>query len=121
MILSALSVGEKFSLGGITTLLGLGMTFIVLVILIGCILLINLLVKKTNSFMSTRKSGKNAAKSDETAAAVNRSAAGTEIPDEAISPETMLAIEAVVKTYLREDGGNGKPHENIRIKSVTKK
>ena len=40
---------------------------------------------------------------------------------EPIDEETMLAVSAAVQTYVRESATDGKPHENVKIKSVVRK
>ena len=116
MIISAgtLSVGEKFSVGGVTTLLGLGMTFVVLIILICCILLVSLILKKLGKVQFRSKKQK-----AETVPSVPE----TSIEDktEEIDEETMLAIKAALDTYARENASDGKPHDKITIKSVVRK
>ena len=117
MLISAtsLSVGEKFSVGGVTTLLGLGMTFVVLALLICCILLVNLIVKQLDKV----KIGK---KKEGVAPAVVFVETKIDSADEPIDEETMLAIDAAVKTYVRESASDdGKSHENVKIKSVVRK
>lgn len=114
MVLSALSIGEKFSLGGITTLLGLGMTFVVLALLIGSIYLINIIIKQLSAFLYKKKQQKLSKNPVEELSTVSE-----HVAEVGISAEKKLAIEAAVRTYLRETDA-GKPHENIKIKSVTK-
>ena len=107
----ALNIGEKFSLGGITTLLGLGMTFLVLALLIGFVYLISFIVKKVKP-ISFKKKNQTKQTPEDTAIEVKQ-------VEENVSPEKMLAIESAVKTYLSESSDT--PHENIKIISVTKK
>lgn len=110
---TTLSVGEKFSVGGVTTLLGLGMTFVVLALLIGCILLVNFSVKQLSKIHLSEKKKKVIDPVAEPAS--------EPVCDDKIDDETMLAIESAVKTYVRENSSDGKPHENVTIKSVVKK
>lgn len=122
MALSALSVADKFTTGGITTVLGLGMTFVVLGILIGCVYLISVILKELTKFIEKQTKAlkeKKASKAvtEQTVAVTENTAA----PNDEIDAETMVAIQSAVEIYLRENGGNdGKPHENVTIKSVTK-
>ena len=111
---NTLTVGEKFSVGGVTTLLGLGMTFVVLALLIGCILLVGFSLKQINKIHLPQKKRKNDVAPEPVAVPV------VDAPAE-IDPETMLAIESAVKTYVRENSSDGKPHENVTIKSVVKR
>ena len=115
MLLSALSVGEKFSLGGTTTLLGLGMTFIVLAILIGCVYLVNVVVKLLSKINKNNK--RNAVKKDKSAVieAVSEEDSGE---DKKIDDETMAAIRAAVDIYVKENSDDGKPHDKTTILSV---
>lgn len=110
---TTLSVGEKFSLGGVTTLLGLGMTFLVLVLLIGCIFLVSFLIGKLGIISFKKK----------TSVPMEKSVKPVEERDssEPIDEETMLAVSAAVQTYVRESATDGKPHENVKIKSVVRK
>lgn len=119
MLLGALSVGEKFSLGGITTLLGLGMTFLILVLLIGCVYLINLAAQKLPERIKGKLKSENKNNPAEKSDIVENTAAVEGVVKE-IDPETIVAIQSAVQIYLSENGEDGKPHENINIKSVTK-
>ena len=51
----ALTTAEKFSVGGITTLLGLGMTFVVLALLICCVYLVNVIINVLTKFIDQQK------------------------------------------------------------------
>ena len=117
MIISAnsLTVGEKFSVGGVTTLLGLGMTFLVLALLILCIILVGFIVKKLGLIHFPPKKKK---KNDTAEQIVDDV---VEKPVEEIDPETLVAVESAVKAYVRETATDGKPHENIVVKSVVRK
>ncbi len=122
MALSALSVGEKFSTGGITTVLGLGMTFVVLALLIGCVYLVSVIVQELTKFINKQREARKAKKTvtEQTVSAAENTEASASAVSE-IDAETMVAIQSAVEIYLRENGGNdGKPHENVTIKSVTK-
>lgn len=110
-MICGLSIGDKFSLGGITTLLGLGMTFLVLAILIGVVILVNFLIKKLGSVFFKKKEKPNEP--------ITNASVTVKEEQKEISPETMLAIESAVRTYVREDGAV--PHENVKIVSVRKK
>lgn len=109
MSLCGLSVGEKFSVGGISALLGMGMTFLVLILLILSIALINFLIKK---FFGPKKGSQKSGRAE-----VFPPEKGSETSTP-LDGETCSAIEAAVRVYLRENGGDGKPHENIKIKSI---
>lgn len=113
-MICGLSIGEKFSLGGITTLLGLGMTFLVLAILIGVVILVNFIIKNVGKIsLKKEKSYLNEIISQEQSESIK------EKNDKDIAPETLLAIESAVKTFVREE--DDVPHENVKIISVTKK
>ena len=109
---ASLSVGEKFSVGGVTTLLGLGMTFLVLALLIVFILLIGFVLKRM---------GKINFKSKKKAPVVEKPVEEASTKEERIDEETMLAVTAAVETYVRESATDGKPHDKIKIKSVVRK
>jgi len=111
MMVGALSVGERFSLGGITTLLGLGMTFVVLVLLIGCVYLISASNKLTDTLKKKLKAKK--------AAAVNENAVQSVATEkEDIDDATMAAIQSAVNIYCKETANDGKPHDNVTILNV---
>lgn len=115
--LLALTAGEKFSIGGTTTLLGLGMTFVVLILLICFIFLVNLIIKQLEKLQVKLADKK---KQKKAAAEVVEETVEAEPVKEEIDSETMGAIQEAVKTYLLENDEKGKPHENFKIKSVTK-
>lgn len=116
MLLSALSVGEKFSLGGTTTLLGLGMTFIVLALLIGSVYLVSAIIKLIAKSISDREAKKESkVKTTEVAETLPTT---DEVASPEIDEETMIAIRAAVDIYVRENATDGKTHENVTILSV---
>ena len=121
MLIAALSAGDKLSVGGITTLLGLGMTFTVLVTLIGCIFLLERGLKSLNHFLQTRKSSQNDNVSPENPEQIINA---DEIVKEPINKveidqNTMSAISQAVALFSQQDDKDKNPHNNIVIKSVT--
>ncbi len=107
MILCALSVGEKFSVGGITALLGLGMTFVVLGLLIGFIYLVNYVNKIFPKKLSLKKRERKEPIVEETPK-----------KDDSIDDATMVAIRSAVEIYVKENSSDGKAHDNMEILSV---
>lgn len=123
MTLCALTVGEMFSVGGITTLLGLGMTFVVLALLIILILLINLILKYLTQYIDKRKAAVSEKKKKVDPATESASECVVESSaseNEDIPPEKMLAIRSAVEIYLRETATDGKKHDAPEIISVRK-
>ncbi len=113
MLLAAMSAGDKLSVGGITSLLGLGMTFIVLAILIGLIILMEKGLKSLQSFLEKKKSS-SIAIAEVTIPTVIEESVKTEIDE-----KTMAAITEAVAMFSQYDDKDKKPHNNIVIKSVT--
>ena len=120
MILAAdtSTTGGKFSVGGETTLLGLGMTFVILILLIACIVLVNYLIKQLGKIDFSRFKKEKPVQTAETPSSTDEA---VEVQSAKIDGETLLAIESAVRTYVRESATDGKPHENVTIKSVVKK
>lgn len=113
MLVTAQSVGKIFSTGGITTFLGLGMTFIVLTLLIFIIIGIDYLIKKISKLNLNKKT--------EPKVAVT---ANEELPTDdvgsatPIDESTQQAILQAVKMFSQYDDKDKKPHNNIKIKSI---
>lgn len=120
MTLSALTVGEMFSVGGITTLLGLGMTFVVLALLIVLIMFINLILKYLTQWLDKSKASSKAKKASVAASLSEEKIPEAEKSETDISAEKMLAIRSAVEIYLRENANDGKKHDNPEIVSVRK-
>lgn len=118
------SAADKWSTGGITTLIGLGMTFVMLGLLVGAIHLLRLILKgldKSNPFIKDKiekvfrkKPTKNDALPTEQAGANDKS-------DNRIDDETMTVIEQSVKSYVAATATDGRPHDRIKIVSVKEK
>lgn len=104
-----LSMGDKWGTSGITTLLGLGMTFCILAVLIGMILLMRLILKGADSLVPKLKRRKKA----EPAYIVTEEKT-IEAEDDPIDDETMNAIRAAVLNYVKTD------NNVVIIKSITK-
>lgn len=113
MILCALSAAEKLSTGGTTTLLGLGMTFIVLALLIGCVYLVNWIMSLLEKYLKRRQEKKIAVPTNDESAEIMET---NEEPD----AETLLAIKSVIEIHVRENSNDGKPHDKVTILSVKK-
>ncbi len=121
MTLCALTVGEMFSVGGITTLLGLGMTFVVLALLVALILLINVILKYLTQYVDKRKAASAEKKKNKNSVPESVTVeAEPETEKENIPPEKMLAIRSAVEIYLRETSTDGKKHDSPEIISVRK-
>lgn len=122
MLLSSLSPVDKLSVGGTTTLLGLGMTFVVLALLIGCVYLVNTLIKLSGKFLTEYQAKKKAKKEAEVKAETVVPAVVEDSVDKKadgeIDEETMIAIRSAVETFVRESSADGKPHENVTVLSV---
>ncbi len=109
-----MSIGDKWAISGITTLIGLGMTFAILAFLIGTILLMRLILKELEKVLPNLKRKRKKAKSD---ASANEAVAVNEVlperNDNSIDDETMKAIEAAVMNYVKKDDNF------VKIKSVS--
>lgn len=123
--LLGLSSAEKWSTGGITTLIGLGMTFVMLALLIGAIHLLRLILKgldKANPIIKS-KLQKVFRKKSAQGEIVDSERNVAELAEEktVIDEETMSVIEQSVKTYVAATATDGKPHDRIKIVSVKEK
>lgn len=119
MLSAAQSAGEKLSIGGVTTFLGLGMTFIVLALLIGCILLLELFLKKLSIYLANKNKSVDAPSvivvEDTTSTQENLNTLETK---KTIDESTMQAISEAIAMFSQLDDKNKKPHKNITIKSI---
>lgn len=108
-------MGDKWATSGITTLIGLGMTFVILALLIGTILLMRLILKEFEKFKPSLKKNpfKKKQNADETPTAVSTQTEPAPNTDE-IDEETYEAIRAAVFNYTK-NGDNV-----VLIKSVSK-
>ena len=108
------TMGDKWATSGITTLIGLGMTFVILALLIGTILLMRLILKEFEKFKpSLKKISSKKQNADETPTAVSTQTEPAPNTDE-IDEETYEAIRAAVFNYTK-NGDNV-----VLIKSVSK-
>ena len=107
-----MSIGEKWATSGITTLIGLGMTFAILALLIGTILLLRLILKELEKVLPKLKLKKKKAEPKEEVAAQNAEPVVEE--EKPIDEDTMSAIEAAVMNYAKK-GDNV-----VVIKSVSR-
>ncbi len=94
-----MSMGEKWATSGITTLIGLGMTFFILAFLIGMILLMRLILKELEKLLPKLKRKKKAAPKV-TEPAQTKTPAEEEQP---IDDETLDAIKKAVLNYVKTD------------------
>ncbi len=112
MLISALTVGEKFSTGGITMLIGMLITFAVLFLLVFLIPLIQVVIRFLEEKLLPKFKRSKDAPPEIIISEVE--------PDKEISGEVMDAIKVAVQEYSVIDDTSGKKHEKITIRSVTK-
>lgn len=109
MLLNALSVGEKLSTGSITFFMGMVITFIVLGLLIGIIMIFNYLLNKLDFKKSKSK--------PEIVPVLETNVKNTEVTkDETVNGETLEAVNSAIKLFMTQN--NEKPHERYTVKSV---
>ena len=117
-----LSTGDKWSISGITTLIGLGMTFLILALLIGTILLMRPILKQLEKILPkvkrkikefVRSIFKKSKNNSSEVTAVVANAVVSEPVDNLIDEETMKAIETAVLNYVKKDDNF------VKIKSVS--
>lgn len=113
MLILAQSAGKILSTGGVTTLIGLGMTFIVLGLLILIIMGLDYLFKKFSTI--TFKKSKNAPEVIDVREEKFDSAITV---GSAIDENTEQAILQAVTMFSQYDDKDKKPHNNIKIKSI---
>lgn len=110
----AMSVGEKFATGGMTAALGIGVTFLMLVILIFIVTLITKLemidFKKLFSKLFKKK---NAAESTETKSE-EAPQAGNLIDNKKLA----AAISAAIAVVLSEENADDAPKAAFKVKSI---
>ncbi len=125
-LLLSTSAADKWSTGGITTLLGLGMTFIMLALLVCFIHLLryilNFLEKTTPAFKEKiygifRKKNNKGLESN-ISNGTNNNTTEELVAENNIDNETMEVIEQSVKQYISLSADDGKPHDRIKIVSV---
>ena len=118
--LLGLTAGEKWSTGGITTLIGLGMTFLMLALLIGAIFLLRFILKFLDKNLPMLKSNLSkvfSKKKKQTGEPATEEPAAT--PEQpVVDADTMSVIEQSVRQYVSSTATDGKPHTTIKILSV---
>ena len=120
MLLNALTIAEKFSTGGITALVGILMTFIMLIILIGCVFLMNYIIKKSKVLNENRKDKKQNSEPASLSDYNNEKMEEIDtIEDSVLDEKTLNAINSAVDMYMAQ-GENGKKHTNYTIKHIKK-
>lgn len=110
----AMSIGEKFATGGMTAALGIGVTFLMLVILIFIVTLITKLeMIDFKRLFSKLFKKKNAAESAETK------------PEEAPQADNLMdnkklaaAISAAIAVVLSEENADDAPKAAFKVKSI---
>ena len=101
--IAAETMGDKWATSGITTLIGLGMTFVILTLLIGTILLMRLILRE---FEKLKPDVKNIFSKKKKIAVENVtivSDTDTSIKEKEIDEETYNAIRAAVFNYTKKD------------------
>ena len=116
-LLLGLSGSEKWSTGGITALIGIGMTFAMLILLILFIVLLRYLLiglDKANPKIKEKLSSIFKKKKDKSTDAVEvvTEQQSEEAGDE-IDAETLDVIEQSVRKYVSASAYEGKPHDRI--------
>lgn len=110
----AMSVGEKFATGGMTAALGIGVTFLMLVILIFIVTLITKLemidFKKLFSKLFKKK---NAAESAET-----KSEEAPQADNLIDNKKLAAAISAAIAVVLSEENADDAPKAAFKVKSI---
>ncbi|MFA6866606.1 MAG: OadG family protein [Clostridia bacterium] len=136
MLLNALSTAEKFSTGGTTAIVGILMTFIMLTLLIGCVFLMNYIIKKSKNVVLMNKIIKNfkvriqklkdnKVKKSEPSSEVTESISSDNIEEKeekakiVIDNDTLDAINSAVDMYMVQ-GENGISHNDYTIKHIKK-
>lgn len=121
-LLLGLSGSEKWSTGGITALIGIGMTFAMLILLILFIVLLRYLLiglDKANPKIKEKLSSIFKKKKDKSTDAVEvATEQQSEEAGDAIDAETLDVIEQSVRKYVSASADDGKPHDRIKILSV---
>lgn len=127
---NGLNVSDIFSTGGITTLIGLGMTFVVLTILICCIIILKYVLKylekhfpklkiSISNFFSKIFKKKN--KNDVVAEPVVEKALSNETTncELTIDEDTKAIVTNSALTFVKQSYTDGKEHNNVKILSIT--
>ena len=112
MLLNALSIGEKFSTGSITFFMGILITFALLALLIVCIILMEILLKKL------MKMGKKAKDPVIGVTEIPSTAAVASTEEVITDTKTLEAVNAAVKTFMTNN--YEAPHEHYTVRTVKK-
>lgn len=113
------SAADKWTTGGLTTLIGLGMTFVMLTLLICSIHLLRLILKGLEKFIPDfKKKLSGLFRKKDKAENVTAEIVEETPAENAVDEETMAVIENSVKRYVANSATDGKPHDRIKILSV---
>jgi Na+-transporting methylmalonyl-CoA/oxaloacetate decarboxylase gamma subunit len=118
-MLNALSIGEKLSTGGITALVGISMTFAVLAILIGSIILLKIGVEKFVTAQKNKLNKETNKEENKEDLAVKEIITDNEEAKEevkVVDEQTLEAVNTAVSYFMVQN--NEVPHLNYKIKSV---
>ena len=109
-----LTFGEKMAGGGVTLLMGMGFTFIILIIIMFAI--------KAMGALFAKGEQKSKAKAEPTPAPAAARAAVPAVPSEApaeVSPDSDPALIAVIMAAIAASEG-GQPLDNLRVSRITR-
>ncbi len=113
---------NKMATGGITTLLGLGMTFLVLALIILSIRLLQFILKMLDKYNPAIKNSiKNAFRKKNKSIESpqpNTDTVSSEKTISEIDDDTKYLIEQSVRQYIKNTSNDEKPHNNIKIISI---
>lgn len=119
LVAAGATASEKWRTGGITTLIGMGMTFVMLALLILAMLLLRHLLrgldKAAPEFRARlRKNANKRETPDETAETASIEPAGAKIDE-----QMRRAIAEAAKEYVKSTSRDGKAHDDIRILKIS--
>ena len=117
-LFKGLAFGEKMAAGGVTLLMGMGMTFLILCIIWACIALMGKLMRAGEKKKSAQPEAAVAtlkAAYDGTAPAAETKAAPAEAADGSLDPALVAVIMAAVAA---SEGGT--PLDNLRVTRITR-
>lgn len=116
---------DKIAIGGMTTLLGLGMTFLVLVLIILSICLLRLVLKMLDKYLPTIKTSiKNLFRKKNSDIESRQATPNSDINHlnnttiSEIDDDTKYLIEQSIRQYIKNTSNDEKPHDNIKIISI---
>lgn len=113
----AMSIGEKFATGGMTAALGIGVTFLMLVILIFIVTLITKLeMIDFKRLFSKLFKKKNAAESAETKP--EEAPQADNLMDNMDNKKLAAAITAAIAVVLSEENADDAPKAAFKVKSI---